>query len=159
NPDCLVSHAFVWKDGVLTDLGTTQGGSDSDLGSVAHWINDPGWIAGSSQVGGIDPLTGNPANHATLWKNGRIIDLGTLGGEFGGSTALNNRGKLVGFSTNGQADPLLGIQTGGFLWENGVMRDLGTLCEAKGACGTYAQAFAVNERGQVAGVSSTNTTP
>src|ERR1700745_2389592 len=101
NSDCPVSHAFAWKHGVLTDLGTTQGGSDSDLGSVAHWINDLGWIAGSSQVGGIDPLTGNPANHATLWRNGKITDLGTLGGEFGGSTAVNNRGQVVGFSTDG----------------------------------------------------------
>ena len=43
NSDCLVSHAFAWKDGVLTDLGTTQGGSESDLDSIAHWINDLGW--------------------------------------------------------------------------------------------------------------------
>jgi probable HAF family extracellular repeat protein len=94
SPDCFVSHAFVWKDGVLTDLGTTQGGSNSDLGSVAHWINDRGWIAGSSQVGGFDSLSGNPANHATLWRNGEIIDLGTLGGDFGGATAVNNRGQV-----------------------------------------------------------------
>src|SRR5713226_5257774 len=25
NPDCLVSHAFRWQDGVLTDLGSLSG--------------------------------------------------------------------------------------------------------------------------------------
>src|SRR5438445_3285745 len=62
--DCLVAHAFAWKHGVLTDLGTTQG-PNSDLNSVAHWINDRGWIVGSSQVGGFDSLSNIPANHAT----------------------------------------------------------------------------------------------
>src|SRR5262245_26856793 len=33
SPDCLVSHAFRWQDGVLTDLGTLQGGVDSNLNS------------------------------------------------------------------------------------------------------------------------------
>ena len=156
---CLVVHAFVWKDGALTDLGTTQGGSGSDLGSVAHWINDRGWIAGSSQVGGFDSQSGNPANHAALWRNGRITDLGTLGGNFGGATAVNNRGQVVGFSTNGKPDPIFGsVQTRAFIWESGVMHELGTLCESEWMCGLYAQAFAVNERGQVAGISSTNTT-
>ena len=36
NSDCLVAHAFVWKDGMLTDLGTNQDSSDSDLDNVAH---------------------------------------------------------------------------------------------------------------------------
>jgi probable HAF family extracellular repeat protein len=157
---CLVVHAFVWKDGALTDLGTTQGGSESDLSSVAHWINDRGWIAGFSQIGGFDSQSGNPSNHPTLWRNGNITDLGTLGGDFGGATAVNNRGQVVGFSTNGKSDPVFGgVQTRAFIWESGVMHELGTLCEFDGICGTYAQAFAVNERGQVAGISSTNTTP
>ncbi len=157
-PNCLVAHAFEWKDGVLTDLA--QGGSNSDLNSVAHWINDRGWIAGSSATGGFDPLSGNPANHPTLWRNGKIIDLGTLGGDFGGAAAVNNRGQVVGFSTTTEPDPVSGgVQSRGFLWESGVMRDLGTLCEAEGVCGTSSNAFAVNERGQVAGISSTNTTP
>src|SRR5437667_9806296 len=73
-PDCLAGHAFRWQDGVLTDLGTLQG-VNSDLSSVANWINDRGWIAGASYSGGIDPVTGFPARHAVLWKNGEIIDL------------------------------------------------------------------------------------
>jgi probable HAF family extracellular repeat protein len=127
-PDCLVAHAFEWKHGVLTDLGTTQGGSNSDLNSIAHWINDRGWIAGSSAIGGFDSSSGNPANHPTLWRNGKITDLGTLGGDFGGATAVNNRGQVVGFSTTSEPDPIFGgAQSHAFLWESGAMCDLGTL--------------------------------
>ena len=73
NPYCLASHAFRWQDGVLTDLGTLEG-VDSDLSSGANWINDRGWIAGASYSGGIDPVTGFPARHAVLWKNGEIVE-------------------------------------------------------------------------------------
>ena len=73
NPYCLASRAFRWQDGVLTDLGTLEG-VDSDLSSGANWINDRGWIAGASYSGGIDPVTGFPARHAVLWKNGEIVE-------------------------------------------------------------------------------------
>ncbi len=157
-PDCLVSHAFQWQDGVLTNLGTLPG-PNNDLSSIAHWINDHGWIAGFSNTGGLDPLTMQPAGHAVLWKNGEIIDLGTLGEDFGSAAALNNRGQVVGFSTNGKPDPFFGTQARAFLWENGVMQDLGTLCESEGVCGLDAQAWAVNESGDVAGISAINQAP
>jgi probable HAF family extracellular repeat protein len=162
SPNCLATHAYRWKSGVLTDLGTLQG-TDSDLSSGAAWINDRGWIVGFSYVGGIDPFSGMPASRSVLWKNGQIVDLGNLGEDFGGATALNNHGQVVGFSWNGIPDPV-GIfgnpnENRAFLWQNGVMQDLGTLCESKGVCGVDAGAFAVNEKEQIAGVSATNTTP
>jgi len=156
--DCLVSHAFRWQNGVLTDLGTLHR-LNSDLNSVAHWINDRGWIAGFSNTGGLDPLTAQPAGHAVLWINDEIIDLGTLGEDFGSAASLNNRGQVVGFSTNGKPDPFFGTQSRAFLWQNGVMQDLGTLCESAGVCGANAQAWAVNESGHVVGISATNQTP
>ena len=156
NPYCLASHAFRWQDGVLTDLGTLEG-VDSDLSSGANWINDRGWIAGASYSGGIDPVTGFPARHAVLWKNGEIVDLGTLGEDFSEANALNNRGQVVGLSLNGIPDPVSFFdqptESRAFLWQNGVMQDLGTLG------GLDAGAFAVNESGQVAGISTTSATP
>ena len=54
NPDCFVSHAFRWQNGMLTDLGALPGGGSSN----SNWINASGLIVGLSQNGIIDPLTG-----------------------------------------------------------------------------------------------------
>src|SRR6266705_5198992 len=49
NPDCLVSHAIQWRDGVLTDLGALPG--PGDLSSITSWMSTNGLIAGFSQNG------------------------------------------------------------------------------------------------------------
>jgi probable HAF family extracellular repeat protein len=164
DPDCFFNHAYRWQNGVLTDLGTLQG-FNNDLSSVALWINDRGWIAGGSQTGGIDPITGGRAGHAVLWRNGKITDLGTLGEDLSEAFAVNNRGQAVGFSLNGIPDPVSipqfvqPTQTRAFLWQNGVMQDLGTLCDGDGVCGLDAAATVINASGQIAGFSATNQTP
>src|SRR3989442_3186394 len=148
NPDCFfLSHAFLWQNGVLTDLGTLPGGNDSS----ANVINARGWIAGGSTTGEIDPLTGGPVFHAVLWKN-EIIDLGTLGGNESGSNYVNNEGQVVGTST---INTVLGPQTHPFLWENGVMLDLGTL----GGPDAFPGNGCANQRkGLVVGGSNTSST-
>jgi probable HAF family extracellular repeat protein len=159
-PNCLVQHGFKWENGIRTDLGTLPGGSSSD----ANWINELGQITGRSQNGLIDPLTGVPTTVAVLWKaNGEIINLGTLGGNQGLAVGVNDSRQVVGVTTNTIPDPFsLGAvfgtpgfetQTRAFLWQRGVMRDLGTLG------GPDAFAAYLNERGQVAGFSYTNSTP
>jgi probable HAF family extracellular repeat protein len=67
-PDCFLTHAFRWKDGVKTDLGALPGMNSSAAGS----INAGGWITGQSQKGS--------EGRAVLWKHNQILDLGTLGG-------------------------------------------------------------------------------
>src|SRR6266705_3412815 len=80
NPDCLVSHAIQWRDGVLTDLGALH--SSESLNSASSWISTNGLIAGLSQNGEIDPLNPDLPSEvrAVLWKHGKITDLGTLEG-------------------------------------------------------------------------------
>ena len=48
----------------VTDLGTLAGAPDS----TAMGVNDRGDVVGQS------------GSHAVLWRNGSIVDLGTLGG-------------------------------------------------------------------------------
>src|SRR5208282_1798587 len=74
NPDCFVSYTFQWQNGGITNLGALLSG----WSSVPVGISASGLIAGFSQNGEIDPLTGLPELHATLWQNGGITDLGTL---------------------------------------------------------------------------------
>ena len=153
-PDCHVSHAFASRNGVVTDLGTLPGG----VSSQAFWISGNGLIAGNAQNGEIDPLIpGFPEFRAVLWKGDNIIDLGTLGGGYESLVnTVNSRGQAVGLAFNTVPDPFNGLfvtQARAFLWENGTMEDLGTLG------GPDASAVMINESGQVAGVSFTNSTP
>jgi probable HAF family extracellular repeat protein len=167
-----VSHAFQWSDGVRTDLGALPHG----LSSATAWISANGLIAGASQNGETDPLDPGlpgdfPEDHAVLWRDGNIIDLGTLpeGGYESGAQAVNSRGQVVGWAFNTIPDPyyLIGFtslfsnfyqpiypyQERAFFWQDGVMRDLGTL-----GTGTDALAMAINEPGQVIGISYTSPT-
>jgi probable HAF family extracellular repeat protein len=150
---CFVQHAFQWQGGVLTDLGTLPGGSSS----WAESISDNGQIVGRSQNGLIEPVTGLPQWIAVLWRQGEIIELGTLGGAQSAAFTINNRGQATGIAANAIPDPFslagFATQTRAFLWENGVMRDLGTL----GGPDSFGQY--VNERGQVVGFSYTDSTP
>ena len=159
--DCFLAHTFQWQNGVMTDLGALVGSVNSDV----RWISPNGLIAGDSENGELDPLNdGFPEIRAVLWKHGRIVDLGTLDGGYESiAHAVNSAGQVVGLSLNTIPDPnsmigsFYGIgfqQTRAFLWQNGVMQDLGTL-----GTGNNAIALLINERGQVAGDSYTSTDP
>jgi probable HAF family extracellular repeat protein len=158
--DIDVFHAYKWQKGILTDLGTLPGG---DAFSFAIEINSAGLIAGISDNGLIDPISGTPAFVATAWSNGNVTDLGTFGGSFSLPDGINSRGQLVGGAQNTIPDPFnsgdlfilpSGTQWRATMWQDGKMRDLGTLGD-----GQDAFAFSVNESGQVAGLSFTNSTP
>ena len=153
NP-CFLSHAFQRQNGMTTDLGALPGGGSS----ASNWISANGLIAGVSQNGETDPsFPGFPEFRAVLWKQGKITDLGTFeGGNESIANAVNSKGKVVGLATNAVPDDfsLFGTtEAHAFLWQNGVMQDLGTLG------GTDSVALFVNEKGQVVGESYTGSAP
>ena len=156
-----VFHAMEWSHDGVTDLESL---GDASNCSNALAINDQGETVGTSENGRLDPVTGVLQLRAVLWKNGKIKNLGTFGGNHSLASAINNRGQIVGFSLNKIPDPFSlfdfgiggftnGTETRAFLWQKGHMQDLKTLG------GPDAWATFVSERGQVAGYSYTNSTP
>jgi probable HAF family extracellular repeat protein len=124
-PACFVTHVFRWDKGVLADLGTLPGGESADIGG----INARGWVVGGSETGDA------PDFRATLWTENQTVDLGTLGGFISNAFHVDDGGQIVGASTTGTPDPLsfLGESIHPFVWQNGVMQDLGTLQEGTNA--------------------------
>jgi probable HAF family extracellular repeat protein len=91
--DPYILHAFQWQDGSLTDLGALPGGYNSFTNS----ISPNGSVVGFSENGAIDPLLGVPEGNAVLWKDGQIVNLGTIeGGYESNAYAVNDRGQVAG---------------------------------------------------------------
>src|SRR5712692_8075844 len=125
--DCFVTHAFRWQDGDLTDLGTLPGGNFS----LASAINARGWISGTSTNGDFDPFAGGFVNRAVLWKSNHTIDLGTLGTGFESQAFyVTDGGQVVGQCTINTSPDTFSFWNASihpFIWQNGIMQDLGTL--------------------------------
>jgi probable HAF family extracellular repeat protein len=171
-----LAHAFLYRNGTFTDIGTLPGEATVPQ-SVGYAINNAGTIVGQStwdamiyengsmsilkrrtahvaygvnDAGDVVGLLENmsPLAHAFLFSGNNLIDLGTLDGDPDSVSIaydINSRGQVVGTGyINGNS------QQRAFLYENGVMRDIGALR------GGYAAAVAINELGHIIGSSDTS---
>jgi probable HAF family extracellular repeat protein len=172
----LDKHAFVFKDGKMTDLGTLPNGSFSE----AKAINDAGVIAGASSYDQIHV-------HAVLWTDKGMVDIGALpGGENSRAQAINTQGDVCGLSdvahgigkaflyTQGHmidlgdlgddptrandlndSDQVVGNASisehvfNAFIWQNGTIEDINDLIPSD-SCWHIRQAYAINNKGEIA---------
>src|SRR5687767_11122788 len=124
------SRAFLWHDGVLTNLGTLPGGTSS--GATA--INENGVITGTS--------TDNAGSlHAFRYSAGVMTDLGTLGGTNSGSYGTNGSGEVVGYSNMAGSSA-----ERAFRHDGSTMTGLGTL-----SGGVNSAAYGINDAGEIVG--------
>jgi probable HAF family extracellular repeat protein len=137
-----ISHAFLYSNGSMADLGTLGGQF-----SYGHAINDSGQVVGSAQ----NYLGGYMQSQPFLDADGTMVDLGGLAGAtlnpfaMGSSRGINNLGQVVG-----ESQTATGVQHA-FLYTNGTMHDLGTLTGYGGKRGSSAQD--INDNGLIVGYS------
>lgn len=142
----------------VMSLGTLGGSASNGYGGV----NERGWVTGDAN------LTGDLNEHAFLWRDGVMTDLGTLGGPNSSvpTPVKDHKGLIVGAAQNANVDPLgefwgsayicTSVQCEGwqdlergFIWRNGVMAELPPIG------GNNSEAFGVNNRGQAVGIAET----
>lgn len=160
-------HAFLWKNGTMTDLGVLNIG-----GSVGSWgfkSNPAGQVTGTL-FGGAYPyafgyangvmtdiayngygyginaageMVGGSNGRAFLYRDGVLNDLGTFGYGSATARAINNAGAVVGYvsAVNGS-----GLRS--FVWKNGEV----TIIEPMAGDSTIA--LDVNDAGEILGMTS-----
>jgi len=85
-----VSHAVLWTNGVMTDLGRLGG-----IYARAHDVNLDGFVVGHVDDSSPDCTNGE----AYVWSQGNLTLLPKVGGAvWAGATAINGAGHVVGFS-------------------------------------------------------------
>jgi probable HAF family extracellular repeat protein len=162
-----VSHAFLYSDGRMQDLGTIG----ADPVSTATGINRRGQVVGYT----YDPATGG--QRAFIYQNGKMTDLSSLGAY--AAYAINDDGTVVGdgngggfiySSSNGSISFIPGfsprainskgtIVGAGFfggsaaIYENGTLSDLnaGSLVDRPAGIDKLGQALGINDNGEIVG--------
>lgn len=162
--------------GILALVGALGGPAAQAQNSPSYRVIDLGPLGGTYSQSFYVNSTGTTVSgqasladgdwHAVLWQNGKMRDLGTLGGPdstvyFGGPNAS---GQVAGFAETSNPDPngedFCGfaaqlVPSSGtclaFLWQSGSMTPLSTLG------GNNSAANAINKFGVIAGAAETST--
>jgi probable HAF family extracellular repeat protein len=124
------THGFLYRGGLMSDLGTVGGAASS-----AQAINNHGQITGTAQ-------SGNGDFHAFLFSDGFMFDLG-LFGVYSSAVAINDNGEILilgQMNSSPTRFPEL------FVYQSGKTTDLGPIGLLLGLKG-----IALNNYGQIVG--------
>jgi len=154
-------RAIVWRDGKATDLGAGTAeavnkaghvvGAGMSLGAYMHdgakaiglgTLPGYGTLAAAYGINNSDEVVGyvqrDAVTWAFYWKDGKMTDLGTLGGRRSMAFAINDSGQIAGW-----AETADGVEHA-CVWAKGRIVNLGV---AKGG----SRAYGINNAGEVVG--------
>jgi probable HAF family extracellular repeat protein len=148
----------------LVVMGTFGGPQSASFFGQARSLNERGTLVGQADTSvpdrnfqNFNPLLGADPfiQHGFLWRDNRMTDLGALPGVNGSQVSwVNDAGNAVGISTTGNLDPVTGFPAANAVaWIDGHIINLGTLDGGYESLG-----IAINDEGEIAGISS-NSTP
>jgi probable HAF family extracellular repeat protein len=118
--------AFNWNDGSMQNLGDGY---------------RPMAINASGRIAGYQEYYGNPGQ-AVVWNGSSWINLGSLGGSYGGAYGISDNGLVTGFSF-----PAGNAVQHAFIWNGSTMQDIGTLG------GSNSRGLSINSSGWITGFS------
>ena len=154
-------RGFLYQDGQTINLGNVTPTAISDNGIVAGhgFVSQDGKMTSITAGISVDPSAVNnagqvvgsynlsvPQNHAFVYQNGQLTDLGTLGGQSSGARAINSQGQVVGYAETTSGP----FHYHAFLYQNGSLTDLNGLIPTSSRW-NLEWAVAINNKGQIVG--------
>jgi probable HAF family extracellular repeat protein len=140
------THAFLWEDEEMIDLGVLP---DED-NSAAYDINENGQICGASSHT-LNQYPFPTYVTACVWDGDEIIEIEKLPGYNRNNAAggINDLGQVVGYSSDNGNNPHP------FIWEDGYLTDLNDLIP-EGSGWELKNAADINEKGEIVGYGKIN---
>ena len=137
------SRACLWRDGKVDPLDKPAFRSGI-FSSESDAINSKGQVTGALRMEGRTSTTNffvtYSSDHAVLWDGQKANELAPRGTEVSLANAINDDGQVVGAISVGPEMALHACS-----WQNGRMKDLGTLA------GQNTVAYAINRAGLIVG--------